>query len=54
MSSINEAIVYFETYGLWFLFIIVYLEYLNLLQEKNYDSKQISEFEEIIKNKNSQ
>ena len=30
MSSINEAIVYFETYGLWFLFIIVYLEYLNL------------------------
>lgn len=30
MDSINEAIVYFETYGLWFLFIIVYLEYLNL------------------------
>ena len=32
----------------------IYLGYLNLLQEKNYDSKQISEFEEIIKNKNSQ
>lgn len=30
MSSINEAMIYFETYGLWFLFIIVYLEYLNL------------------------
>ena len=30
MGSINEAMVYFETYGMWFLFIIVYLEYLNL------------------------
>ena len=30
MDSINQAMVYFETYGLWFLFIIVYLEYLNL------------------------
>ena len=32
----------------------LYLGYLNMLQEKNYNSKQISEFEEIIKNKNSQ
>ena len=32
----------------------IYLGYLNLLQEKSYDLKQISEFEEIIKNKNSQ
>lgn len=29
-SNVNQTLAYFETYGLWFLFIIVFLEYLNL------------------------
>ena len=29
-SNASELLIYLETYGLWLLFIIVYLEYLNL------------------------